>query len=59
MKEYDVHFSLNGFFRRIEANSPEQAMETAEYWLKKYLPDLEKTTRTGLGIEIVEAVDPE
>ena len=34
-------------------------METAEAWLTKARPELEKHARTGLGIEIVEAVPPE
>lgn len=59
MKEYDVHFSLNGFFRKIDANSPEEAKTTAESWLTKALSDLEKAARVGLGIEIIEAIDPE
>jgi hypothetical protein len=59
MKEYDVHFSLNGFFRKIEAPTPEEAMEIAEGWLKTALPALEKHARVGLSIEIIEAVNPE
>ena len=56
--EYDVHFSLNGFLR-ITADSNEQAMEIAETQLTKAIPSLEDSTKTGLGIEIIEAVDSE
>jgi ribosomal protein S7 len=59
MKEFDVHFSLNGFFRRIEAKSQEEAMTIAEEWLTKAKPELERHARTGLGIEVTEAVNPE
>lgn len=59
MQEYDVHFSLNGFFRKIEASSEKEAIAIAEKWLSDARPDLERYARTGLGIEIVEAVDPE
>jgi hypothetical protein len=30
MAEYDVHFNLQGFFRKIEATSPEKAKEIAK-----------------------------
>ena len=56
LKEFNVHFSLNGFFRRVKAKNEEEAMATAEAWLKDVLPDIEKHARTSLGIEIVEAV---
>jgi hypothetical protein len=58
-KEFDVHFSLNGFFRRVEANNPDKACEIAEKWLKDQLKALEQAARTGLSIEIIEAVDPD
>lgn len=58
LKEFDVHFSLNGFFRRMVAKNEEEAMATAEAWLKDVLPDIEKHARTGLGVEVTEACDP-
>ena len=58
-KEFDVHFSLNGFFRKVEAENEEKAMEIAEQWLTDARNELERIARTGLGIEITEAVNPE
>ena len=55
-KEFDVHFSLNGFVQ-ITARSGEEAMNIAEEILAKQLPELEQAACTGLGIEIVEAID--
>ena len=59
MNEYDVHFSLNGFFRKIEAENEEKAMEIAERWLTEARNDIETAAKTGLGIEVHEAVSPE
>lgn len=41
------------------AHTPEKAKETAEKWLIDVLNDLEHVARTGLRIEITEAVNPQ
>jgi hypothetical protein len=57
--EWDVHFSINGFFRKVEGETPEKAMQTAEVWLGKKRAELEKVLGVGIGIEVVEAVGDE
>lgn len=59
MAEYDVHFNLQGFFRKIEATSPEKAKEIAEEWLTAALPSLEAAARVGLSIEITDSISDE
>ena len=58
-KEYDVHFNLHGFFRKIEATSPKKAKEIAEKWLTAALPSLEAAVRVGLGWEITDSISDE
>ena len=57
--EFDVHFSINGFFSKVDAKTPEEAMQTAETWLEAKRAELEKVLGVGIGIEVVEAVGDE
>lgn len=56
-REWDIHFSLHGYFWKIEAQTIKKAKETAEKWLTDSLAGLEREARTGLGIEIGDAVE--
>lgn len=54
--EYDVHFSLNGFYK-ITAESEEEAEAIAEEILSKALPKVEEELHTGIGIEVYETLE--
>ena len=57
-KEYDVHFSLNGYYR-ITASSPEEAEQIAEEILNPRMSEVEETVRTAMGVEIYETTESE
>ena len=58
MKDYDVHFSLNGYVR-VEANSVEEAEEIAEEQLNNAVPAVEQAVSTAVGVEVYETVEGE
>lgn len=57
-KWYDVHFSLNGFYK-IKADNEEEAMEKVEDILNNNLGAIESAANTGLGVEVIEAINEE
>ena len=56
-KEFDVHFSLNGFYFAVEAESGEEAAATAERWIERAKPHVEAALGTGVGIEIADVLE--
>lgn len=53
---YDVHFSLSGFMK-IQAENEESAQDKAEDILSKMKPRIEDIVKTGVGMEIGDALD--
>jgi hypothetical protein len=56
-KQFDVHFSLNGFYYGVEAKNAEEAAQTAERWLARARPHIESAAGTSVGIEIAETLE--
>jgi len=59
INEYDVHFSLNGFYGAVEAESKEKAIAIVHGWIDEKINDIEAAMKTGVGTdpENFEAVD--
>ena len=58
MKWFDVHFSLNGFVK-MQAYDNDEACEKALAMLTDQLGSIESAAHTGLGIEVIEAIEEE
>jgi len=58
-KEFDVHFSLNGFYSKVEAKDNEEAKEIVEEWIQDIMDSKKLTTalRTGVGVEIGDILE--
>ena len=59
LKSISGVWPFNGFFSKVDAKTPEEAMQTAETWLEAKRAELEKVLGVGIGIEVVEAVGDE
>jgi hypothetical protein len=57
-KWFDVHFSLDGFYK-IHAKDADEAAGIAEEILEAKLLNLEDMAHTGLGIEIYDVLETE
>lgn len=57
LKQFDVHFSLNGFYYGVGAKNAEEAAQTAERWFTRSRPHVEAALGTGVGIEIAETLE--
>lgn len=56
MRTFDVHFSLNGFFK-IEAVDDEDAAKKVEELLTRHVAEIESLIMTGIGIEIYDVLE--
>ena len=57
LKEFDVHFSVNGFYCAVEAADKEAAAAMAERWFERVRPRIEAALGVGVGIEIADVLE--
>ena len=57
--EYDVHFSINGFYFKVDAPDEETAARVVENWLEDVKAQIEKLLRVGVGVEIADIIESE
>lgn len=58
-KEFDVHFSVSGFFSKVEGKDMDEVAQKVEKWLQAKKPMLEMQLMVGVGIEVAEVVESE
>ena len=55
--EFDVHFSINGFYCAVDATDKEEAAATAERWLERARSCIEAELGAGVSIEIADVLE--
>jgi len=59
LNEYDVHFSLTGYYGAVEAKTKEEAIEIVQGWIEAKISLIESEMNTAVGAEFdnFEAID--